>query len=282
MSLKRSHTLYLQSSKRDSGTPSNYIITLPQVIDSDPNLERFKITLQNFSTYNDWYLIKEGSNTIWVNGKMLTVPHGTYTYYRLSKQLATTTGAAVTWLQDQNKMQFSFQESKSVSFDGVGPILGFDEDIVYTGSVIVSDFAMTPVKDTHLFVHLNNVSPLNDHLVFSNHTGEVKVANILAKVLVNAAPFTLITHQQVLESEGLYSNENNLGALEVMITKSRGEEFYDLPDHEMVLHIESVDIDNVDLKEIMYEIKDIKNTLKDIMLMKYLKPSRTPFARPMP
>jgi hypothetical protein len=234
-------------------------------------MEKFKITLQNFSTYNSWYLVKEGVNTIWVDGVMFPIPHGTYTYHRLGQTLARETGALVSWLQDSNKMSFTFNTSKTVTFDGLGAILGFDSDTIYTGSNIVSERAMKPLEDTHILVHLNNIAPLEDHLCLSNHSGEVRLANILAKVLINAAPFQLITHQQVLETEGLYTNDNSLGNLEIYITDNDGNEFYEMTEHELVLTIESVDLEDYNEKDIINELKEVKRALNDLLLMKHLK-----------
>jgi hypothetical protein len=270
-SLKRSHTVYLQSKKRQNGTPSNYIIPLPNVIESDPNLEKFKISLQNFSTYNSWYLVKEGSNTVWIDGVMHTIPHGTYTYYRLGQELSRQTGGTVTWLQDSNKMAFNFPTSKSITFDGLGGILGFDPNTIYSGTQIISDRPMKPLEDTHILIHLNNISPMTEHLCFSNHSGEVRFANIVGKVLINSPPFQLITYQQVLDNEGLYSNDNSMTSLEIYITDNDGNEFVDMTEHEMVFTIESVDFDDYNAKDIINELKEIKKGINDLLLMKHLQ-----------
>ena len=78
MGLKRTHTLYLQSKHRTNGSSSQYTITLPDVIQSSPNLEKFKISLLQFSTYNDFLQIREGSNTLTVNNVIITLPNGTF------------------------------------------------------------------------------------------------------------------------------------------------------------------------------------------------------------
>jgi hypothetical protein len=271
MSLKRSHVLYLQSKNRESGTTSQYTISLPEVIESDPNLERFKISLQSFSVYYTWYLVKDGSNTISIDGGAYTLPNGTYTYQRLARLIESITGASVTWLTDSNKMLFTFNTSKTITFDGLGTILGFLPYVEYTGQSISSPLVMTPYEQTHLLVHLNNVSPMYDHLCLSNHTGEVRMANILGKVLVNASPFQLVTYQQVLENQSLYSNDNSLGVLEILITDNDGNIFTDMVEHEMVLTIESVDVDDFNTKNMIDILKDMKQTLKDLLVYQVLK-----------
>ena len=270
MSLKRSHKLYLQSKHRESGTPSNYIISLPEIIRSDANEEYFKISLQNFTTYNSWYLVKDDADTITIDGTPISIPHGTYTYQRLSRILEASIDATVQWLQDTNTMAFMFNTSKTISFDNLGTLLGFTPYTNYTGSVITSPFKMTPYEHPHIIIHLNNIAPVEDHLCLSNHTGEVRLANILGKVLINAPPFQLITHQQVLESESLFTADNSLGALEFYITDNDGNEFTDMTDHEMVLTIESVDIEDYDMKDLLKEIKEVRATLKDLLMFKVL------------
>jgi hypothetical protein len=271
MSLKRSHTLYLQSRHRESGSTSQYTISLPEVIQSDVNLEKFKISLQSFSVYNNWYLVKEGANTITIDNVSYVIPSGTYSYQRLARAIFQSTGANVGWLTDSNKMNISFTSSKTVSFDNMGTLLGFEPNTQYVGDSLTSPNVMKPYEMTHLMIHLNNISPMTDHLCFSNHAGEVKVASVLAKVLVNASPFQLITYQQVLDHEGLYSNDNSLGTLEIVITDNDGNEFHDMPEHELVLTIESVDVDDFNSKSMIDLLKDIKVTLKDLFLYKALR-----------
>ena len=115
-----------------------------------------------------------------------------------------------------------------------------------------------------------------DHMCLSNHDpdGEVTMGSILAKVLVNASPFQLITHQQVLDSEGLWTMDNCLGVLEVVITDNDGHEFTAIGEHEIVLSIESQELEDYDTKRIVEELKEMRRTLKDLLLYKVLKPPR--------
>jgi len=275
MSLKRSHTLYLNSKYRDNGTPYQYTISLPEVIQSDPNFERFKISLHSFSTYNEWFIVKEGANTIRVDGISYTIPEGNYAYQRLAKAIQTVIpNSIVSWNMETNTMSFTFTSSKTLNFDDIGITLGFTPNTDYTGTVITSQAVMNPYADPYLMIHLQNISPLAEHLVFSNHTGEVRVASILAKVLINASPFQLITYQQVLEGEGIWTAENSMGQLEILITDSQGRPFIDMPDHSFALTIESVDVDDFDMKDLVEEVKQIKQWVKDILSLKVYKGRR--------
>lgn len=267
--MKRTHQLYIQSKNRDSGTPSNYVVSLPQIIQSDPNLNVYKISLKNFTTYNSFFIVKDNADTIIVAGVSYTIPHGNYTYQRLAKVLQSTIpNTTVQWIQEQNKMAFSFPSSRTLSFDALGTTLGFTPSQVYTGATIVSPSPMVPYQDPHIFIHLQNITPLGDSLILSNHTGEMRVASILAKVLINASPFQLVTHQQVLESDGLISTDNTLNALEFFITDSEGNEFKDIPENEMVLTIESLDVEDYDMKDILKELGEMKQWLKDLVVYK--------------
>lgn len=214
--------------------------------------------------------IKDDRDTININGTNYTIPHGTYTYQKLAKTIQSVINSPVVWNAELNAMTFNFQSSASLHFDKIGEILGFDADITYTGTQITSLRAMHPVDPTHIMIHLNNVSPIEDHLNLSNHTGEVRISNILAKVLINSAPFQLITYNQILESDGLHTGDNTMQTLEILITDNDGKEIDDLPEHEMVLKIESVDIDDYDTKEMIRELKEIKQTLKDIFIQRAL------------
>lgn len=271
MSLKRSHILYLQSKHRTSGTTSQYTITLPNFIESDPNLELFKVSLMAFTTYNDMLQIKEGKDTITINNADYVVPWGTYTYQRLAKTISSLINSFVSWDVETNSMTFVFNVSKSLKFDGIGEILGFDANTTYTGTQITSIKAMHPIEPTHIMIHLNNVSPVEDHLNLSNHSGEVRIANVLAKVLINASPFQLISYNQVLETDGIYTGDNTLQNLEFLITDNDGNQMTDLPEHELVIRIESEDIDSYDQKTMISELKEIKQTLKDIFMYKALR-----------
>ena len=271
MSLKRSHLLYLQSKHRTTGTTSQYTVALPDFIQSDPNLELFKVTLVAFTTYNDMLQIKDGKDTVTVNNVDYNVPWGTYTYQRLAKTLSNLLSIPVIWNVETNSMTFAFNVETTMRFDGLAEVLGFDTNVMYTGTVLTSLRAMHPVEPEHIMVHLLNVTPVDDHLNLSNHSGEVRVSNVLAKVLINASPFQLVTYNQVLETDGLYTGDNSLQTLEFLMTNNDGQEITDLPEHEMVLRIESVDIENYEMKDVIRELKEIRQTLKDQMLMKALR-----------
>ena len=277
MALKRSHVLYLQSKHRTTGTTSQYTITLPDLIQSDPNRELFKVSLMAFTTYNDMLQIKEGKDTITIahtNNQHSTdyyVPWGTYTYQRLARVIQGLIDRPVLWNVETNSMTFTLNNNTSIRFDGLGEVLGFDANVSYTGAQITSLRAMHPIEPTHIMVHLNNVSPVEDHLNLSNHSGEVRVSNVLAKVLINASPFQLVSYNQVLETDGLYTGDNTLQTLEFIMTDNDGNQMLDLPEHELVLRIESEDIDDYDQKGMIQELKEIKQTLKDIFLYRALR-----------
>lgn len=269
--MRKTHTLYLQSKHRDTGTPSNYVISLPQVINADPNIEFVKVSLKTFTTYNSWFIVKEGANTIEVNGIPFQIPSGNYTYQRLAKAIEyELPNSTVRWIQEQNTMELKFPTFRTLEFDGLGTTLGFVPFEPYSGTKITSQTPMLPYYDPHLFIHLQNISPVAESLVMSNHTGEVRVASILAKVLINASPFQLITHQQVLESEGIITADNTLNSLEIFITDSDGNEFLDCPENELVITIESMDAEDYNSKEMIEELKEIKKWVRDLVTLKVL------------
>lgn len=271
MTVKRSHTLYLQSKYRTSGNTSQYNITLPDFIQSDPNNELFKISLVSFTTYNDILQIDEGCNTITVNNNDYIIPYGTYTFQKLARALQAILTVPVSWNQELNAITFSYGTETTLRFDGIAYILGFDSDVDYVGDTITSVRPMRPMKPTHLMIHLNNVSSVNEHLNLSNHTGEVRVANVLSKVLINAEPYRLLTYNQILESEGLYTPDNSLNVLEFLITDNDGNMIDNLPEHELVLKIETYDIEDYDMKNVINELRDMRQSLKDLLVYKVLR-----------
>jgi hypothetical protein len=269
--MKRTHTLYLQSKHRDNGTPSNYVISLPQVINADPNLEVCKISLKTFTTYNSWFIVRDGANTIKVNGVSFFIPSGNYTYQRLAKIIQDELpNSTVRWIQEQNTMELSFPSFRTLMFDDLGMTLGFTPNQSYGGTKITSQTPMLPYNDPNILIHLQNVAPMAEHLVLSNHTGEMRIASILAKVLINASPFQLITHQQVLESDGLITADNTLNSLEVFITDSDGREFTVMTEHEIVLTLEMMDVEDYDAKDMIDELKQIKSWIRDLVVYKTL------------
>jgi len=56
-----------------------------------------------------------------------------------------------------------------------------------------------------------------------------------------------------------------------MITDNSGNIIPDLPEHEMVLTIESVDLADYDMKDVISELKDISSTMKDLLMYKVLR-----------
>jgi len=59
--------------------------------------------------------------------------------------------------------------------------------------------------------------------------------------------------------------------LEFLLTDNDGNEITDMTEHEIILRIESVDIENYEMKDVIRELKDIRQTLKDQFLFKALR-----------
>ena len=169
-------------------------------------------------------------------------------------------------------MELTFNSNTTVLFDNIGIILGFEPYTEYTGTVVSSATPMRPFDTSHIIFKLNNVCPIEEQLVFSNHnsTGEVRIDNILSKILINASPFHLVSHQQVLESDGLYTNDNSLNVLEISLEDTNVNQI-DIGEHEFVLKIEALDYENYDAKMIIDNLKDVKQSLKDILMYKVLR-----------
>ena len=271
--IKSTHTIYIQSKNRTNGTTSNYDVILPEFITSDPMLQKFQVSLKDFTIYNSWYLVTTCADTITIDSTPYTIPHGTYTYQRLATIIQTTIGATVRWLQDQNKIQFTFSTPKTVLFDDIGTLLGFTPYKEYTGTTLTSENPMTPYEITHLYIHLNNIAPVEDNIDFSNMSGSMRPCSILGRVLINAAPFQLITYNQVLESDGILTADNSITKLEILITDQNGRELDFLPEHEMTIKIQVFDVEDTNAIDIVRELREVKDILKDMLTYKVLKKS---------
>lgn len=286
-SVQTSHYLYVKSSQRNSGTTSSFDIVLPPtMIDSDPELQKIKISLLDFNVPFSWSLINNGYNTITFHdeGRAVTtsvsIPTGNYTYYRLAKKITSLYPFCVcTWLEDQNKMQFAFTSGHTMTFDGIYNILGFTQGTTYQGTTITSDRAMMPLATSHIVINLTNITPTHGSLTLDNIGGEVKPSNILARVPINAEPFRLITYNNpVPQDAGVFTSDNSLQRLEFLLTNEDGVELTFLPDSEMFLKFEVFNLEDTDLEDIKADLQEIKQTLKDLFLIKHLngltKPKR--------
>lgn len=276
-SVETTHFLYVQSKNRNSGNNYNFDIVLPSIVDSDPELQKIKISLLDFNVPFSWSLINAGFDTITFKNNItqvstpVTIPEGNYTYYRLAKKISELYPVcSCTWLQDQNKMQFLFSVSHQMSFDGVYALLGFIQGATPTGTNITSEKAMTPLATSHIVVNLLNTTPVHGALTMDNIGGEVRPSNILARIPINVEPFRLITYANQSPDVGIFTSDNTLQHLEFLITNEDGVPLTFIPDFEMFLKMEVWNLQDDDLVEIKRDLGEIKQTLKDLYLYKYL------------
>lgn len=282
-SLSRTHTLYISSKHREEGTPSRYSVVIPQpMIEGDSNSEIIKISLVDFSCYYSWYLVNEGFNTITFKNlvtnqeTVVSLPIGTYKYQRLGQQIAALYPACtVVWDEASNKLRFTFAQSHRMTFDGVYEVLGFSAGAAPTGTTIESERAMTPMALTHLYLNLANVSPVHHSVNLDNLSGEIRVSSVLARIPVNAPPFQLVHFiNPTLESNGIDTNEINMNKLEFVITNGDGHEITFMPDHQMTLRIQVYDKDDADKRDVVENVREIRETLKDLFVMKHLRQNK--------
>jgi len=281
-SLSRSHYVYVQSKHRNSGTNYQYSINLPpSLVQCDEEYERIKVTIMNFSVYNSWYLINTtGFNTITFHNQtsntttVVTIPAGNYTYYRLANVISSLYPLCqCVWLQDANKLQFNFTAPHQLSFDGIYNILGFNQGDQPQGTTITSTNVMIPVPTTGIMISLVNHMPFHDAVNLDNMSGEVRASNILARIPINAPPFQLIYYTNITENDnGIFIGNNMVNELEFLFTTPDGLRMTYIPDHEMLVKVEIWTVDDeTNIQEVIQDLKDIKQTLKDLFLMKHLK-----------
>ena len=276
----KTNYVYIQSKYRQSGTTWNYNIILPpSVMDTDPQYEIFKITLMDWECYFSWYQVTSGFNTITFTNNVtnttsvVTIPEGTYSYFNLAKKISSLyPNCQCTWLVDQNKFQFSFNQSHTLSFNGIYEILGFNYGETPSGSTILSSNVLIPLKYPDIVMNLSNITPVDNQVTLTNIGGEVKTSNMLAIIPVNASPFQLIRYCPNNAGErGLYSSDNSLNALEILFTNIDGVPLTYLPEHSFNLKIEVHSIEDERKTQLMEDVGEIKGLLKDLFMMKALK-----------
>jgi hypothetical protein len=68
--------------------------------------------------------------------------------------------------------------------------------------------------------------------------------------------------------------DNTLGVIDVAICDNDGREFTAMGEHELVLSIESTPLDDFDQKQMLQELREIRRTLRDLLMYKVLKVPR--------
>jgi hypothetical protein len=277
----KTNYLYIQSKYRQSGTPYNYSIILPpNMLDSDPQYEIFKITLMDFEMYFSWYVVTTGFNTItFLNNAtsastVVTIPEGTYSYFNLARKITSLYPACTcSWLLDQNKFQFTFSQSHTMSFDGIYEILGFDYGATPSGTSITSQNVLVPLRYPDVVMNLSNITPVDSMVTLTNvGSGEMRPSNMLAIIPINASPFQLITYRPNNAGDrGLYSSDNSLNVLEVSFTNIDGVPLTYLPEHSFNLKIEVHNIQDEQKTQLLEDVSEMKGLLKDLFMMKALK-----------
>lgn len=277
----KTNYLYIQSKYRQAGTPWNYNIVLPpNMLDSDPQYEIFKITLMDFEMYFSWYVVTTGFNTITFTNNVtsastvVTIPEGTYSFFNLARQIsALYPTCSCSWLLDQNKFQFTFSQSHTMSFDGIYEILGFDYGATPSGTSITSQNVLVPLRYPDVVMNLSNITPVDSMVTLTNvGSGEMRPSNMLAIIPINASPFQLITYRPNNAGDrGLYSSDNSLNVLEVSFTNIDGVPLTYLPEHSFNLKIEVHNIQDEQKTQLLEDVSEMKGLLKDLFMMKALK-----------
>jgi hypothetical protein len=276
----KTNYVHVQSKYRQSGDTWNYsIIIPPNMMDSDPQYEIFKITLLDFETYFSWYQITSGFNTITFTNNVtnavtvVTIPDGNYSFYNLARKIsAVYPSCQCTWLVDQNIFSFVFSQNHTITFDGMYETLGFNYGETPSGTTIISSNVLIPLKYPDILMNLNNITPVDSMCTLTNIGGEIRPSNMLATIGVNGSPFQLIRYCPNNSGErGLYSSDNSLNALEISFTNIDGVALNYLPEHSFTLKIEVLQLEDEARTNMMEDIAEIKGLLKDLFMMKALK-----------
>jgi hypothetical protein len=249
------------------------------MLDSDPQYEIFKITLMDFEMYFSWYVVTNNFNTITFTNNVtsavnvVTIPEGTYSFFNLARKITSLYPACTcSWLLDQNKFQFTFSQSHTMSFDGIYEILGFNLGVAPSGTSVTSQNVLIPLKYPDVVMSLANVTPVDSQVTLTNIGGEVRPSNMLAIIPINASPFQLITYRPNNAGDrGLYSSDNSLNALEISFTNIDGVPVTYLPEHSFNLKIEVHNIQDDQKTQLLEDVGEIKTVLRDLFVMKALK-----------
>ena len=281
MQASRTHTLYLSSKQRNSGTTSRYSVIIPQpIIEGDADTEIVKISLVDFTCYYNWYLANTGFNTITFTNletntdTVVALPEGTYRFQKLAREIAARYNlCTVAWDEPTNKLVFAFQTPHSMTFDGIYEILGFSQGANPQGTVITSEFPMRAMPLTDIYAHLTNITPVHNSVNLDNlNGGDVRPSNILARIPINTPPFQVICYKNDhVDDTGIDTHESSLNRLEFLFTNTDGVELTYLPEHEMTLRISVHKVVDEERRDVVDNISEIRDTLKDLFLLKHLR-----------
>lgn len=284
--LVRSHRLYISSANRDTNdTPYQFRTEIPNglITLDDPATQRMKISLLNFECSCNWFEINATNNQFIVTKlvtntpQSVTIPEGNYTFQRLATTISRLYPDCVCrWIQETNMLHFTFTEAHSISFVNYSyEILGFDEtDDGIIGLEITSTRPLKARANSVIYVRINDVILANDNVTLDNFTSiHTKPSNIFASVPINAPPFTTVFYDNSVYGRdvGILLSNPKLDILNISITDKNGYLLEYMTDWTMQLLVEIFDTEDDQMNNMISLLRSIDTTLRQTMLMRYLK-----------
>lgn len=242
--------------------------------------ERIRVSLQSFQVPLSWYQILDGRNTISVTNLSsntvtnLTVPPGTYSYHELCRVLQTLYAplSAKHFPNQNTLLLFTLQPHRYVFSKGLAEIMGFLPGVPYEGTSVHSPLVCQPLTTQSIHIRLANMPPAQDNLSMTNLSGDVDVDATLAIVpVVNTQPFHVLTWENDIDT-GVFTGDHKLTQIEFLLSNEDGDELTFLPDHVMVLKIETHEQDDSNPREMMRLLRGLKEAVDTLVLYKHVRP----------
>lgn len=251
MEIVKTQHLFLDSAKRDAGTPQSWSVAIPAgMLKCRPD-QHLRVQLCGFSYLYDFNAINGTNNIFFVTDTAantqtaIYMDYGCPTLQQLGKQLVTKFAeigitAVIRFHQYNNSFEFSFDREIQLTFSGTSyNVLGFNEGEEPIGFFINSTHEINLQPVTDLCVKLDGVSPVHN-LNIDNLRGEVRSSSLLLCLYTgNIEPYTYIDHRSKDDEFTIDLVDTELLELRFAVTDMEDKPI-PIADHKITLRVDTV------------------------------------------
>jgi hypothetical protein len=266
----KTQTLHINS-RMTSSTACQYDVTLPNLGVSCEQDEVMSISLQSFSCFFDTHLVSDATLTL--NGTLISIPPGSYSFKRLCKVVNDRFGSNVcSWVRERNTIAFTSRTGQSLTLDpgSAADLLGFEPG-VHVGVYIEGEYAMDPLKRlSNINVHIDGVTPYRCWNM-DDVNGYMDPSTVLCCIPFDAAPFSWYCYEPP-DAQPLIVHEKQLTMLRLRFTDVTGKLLDGLlPHHTMVLRVDThIATDESEQLAVLQELKTLSGLTRMQLLSKHL------------
>jgi hypothetical protein len=278
----KSQTLFLDSRKRDSGTPQSWTVNVaPGLVVCKQGEEHLRIQLQTLEFLNDFPAINESNDRFTFESGTLgsvtiQLEHGCPRLVQVAKQIENLYPAAsVTFDETSNTFVFQFIERTSLSFTGTSyDILGFTPFDAPSGTYFESTTAIKIIPVDNVFMKLSGVNPIHSANL-DNVTGALRTSHILMHAyLGNSEPFSYFNYFAIENHFILDIVDNELVELTFSAFDLDGNPLLSMPEQKLTLKVDTVAISNpfeTQLTAISGQLERLIDLTNLALVVKYFK-----------